>query len=62
MRMRKVKLPSMRSPSNVNDRTYEELKNGIEKVMGPTHGVVLEADTDENEDVSDPLEKDFKVF
>ena len=59
---RKVKLPSMRSPNNMNECTFEELKKGLEKAMGPTQGVVLEPDTDENEDVSDPLEEDFKVF
>ena len=30
--------------------------------MGPTHGIELEPDTDEGEDVSDPLEQDFKTF
>lgn len=59
---RNVKLPSMRSPNNANNCTYDELKKGLGKAMGPTHGVVLEPDTDENEDVSDPLESDFKVF
>ena len=46
----------------VAECTFEQLKRGLEKAMGPTREDVLEPDTDENEDVSDPPEMKFKVF
>ena len=35
---RDVKVPSMRSPSNDKNCTFEDLKRGLEKAMRPTWG------------------------